>query len=135
MSLAQSEYLLPGGGLVCVSWHQWTGRRADASPCRQLGRAGPYRGEGGAQVSPEIRVPVILQLGEHPWGLPGLCLCRLCALPIRGPSSGGLGPTASAAWLGLGGAPGDTRPISTSDQGAGGPRGVGHGGVRAHGHR
>ena len=106
VSLAQSEYLLPGGGLVCVSWHQWTGRRADASPCRQLGRAGPYRGEGGAQVSPEIRVPVILQLGEHPWGLPGLCLCRLCALPIRGPSSGGAWSNSLCGLAGPGRSPG-----------------------------
>ena len=78
-----------GGGLVSAPWRLCTGWRADASPCRQLGRAGPYRGEGGAQVNPESRVPGILQLGVHPWGLPGLCLCRLSALPVCGPSAGG----------------------------------------------
>lgn len=63
---------------MSVSWCLWTGWRVDASPCRQMGRTGSYRGVGGAQVDPEGRAPGILQLGVRPWGLPGLSLPALC---------------------------------------------------------
>ena len=85
-----------------------------------MGQAGPTEERVGPQVNPEGRVPGILQLGVGPWGLAGLCFCRLSALPVRGPSAGG-GLVRQPRWPGWAwvGAPGDTRPVCTSHQGAG----------------
>lgn len=70
---------------------------------RRRGRQNPTEERVGPQVNPEGRVPGILQLGVGPWGLSGLCLCQLAALPVRGPSAGGawsnsLGGLAGPGW-------------------------------------
>lgn len=87
--------------------------------CRQMGPTGPYRGVGGAQVDPEGRAPGILQLGVRHWGLPGLSLPALCPARPWTLCTGGLVQQPLRPGWAWAGAPGDTRPVSRSEQGAG----------------
>lgn len=110
---------------MSVSWCLWTGWRVVASRADRWGGRDPTEEWGGAQVDPEGRAPGILQLGVRPWGLP-VCLASLSALPVHGPSARGwervLVQQPLAAWLGLGGAPGDSEAHLRSERGCWGQR-------------
>lgn len=111
----------------------------------EMGQADPAEERVGPQVNPEGRVPGILQLGVVPWALSGLCLCRLSALLVRGPSAGGawsnsLGGLAGPGWGPQemqGPSPQVTRVLGSESHGPQRPglRRVGRGGVGAHGRR